>query len=179
MWRVLRLLVGAFVTYKGYKALKRSQGVVKEPALGSVVCHDLIGDLAEHSGIYVGGGQIVHLLGSGKVVKTSAQDFIQPLHTHSAIYVFASQKKTGEKNAKGQAYVTPIGAPKAAQEALKAVGKILNYQIIPGDTTHNCHRFVAQCLKIDPSAWRLEHIKKILHGKFKERGDFYEWDRGK
>ncbi len=40
---------------------------VDEPAIGSVVYCDLVAGFADHSGIYIGNNEIVHLNGDGWV----------------------------------------------------------------------------------------------------------------
>ena len=48
-----------------------------KPKIGSIVYCDLCFNTVEHSGVYVGNGEIVHLDGSGVVEKVSAKTFLK------------------------------------------------------------------------------------------------------
>ena len=46
------------------------------PEMGSIVYCDLALGYAEHSGVHVGAGQIIHLNGQGKIEMVSVEDFV-------------------------------------------------------------------------------------------------------
>lgn len=102
-----------------------------EAKRGAVVYCDLIGDYAEHSGIYVGNGQIVNLEGDGKIRKVTFKEFIKGT-TGEMIYVSCKGGKS-------------VGSDKVANRALSMVGKSRDYNMI----MDNCHQFTAGCLTGD------------------------------
>ena len=111
-----------------------------QPRIGSVVYCDLFGELAAHSGIYIGRNKIVSVSGSvsgsgrsgsGKAVKESPREFTSG-GTGSTIYV----------SCKG---ASPVGDPHVAERALKMVGKSIAYDVVG----NNCHRFTFGCLTGD------------------------------
>ena len=103
-----------------------------EPVVGSVVYCRLLGGIAEHSGIYVGDGKIVHLNSNGyiQVVNdTCFADVTNGLSFPGNIYV-ASR------------FCKAVGKKDIAKRALEKVGKLQGYQLL----TNNCHRFVSGCI---------------------------------
>ncbi|CAM2858240.1 lecithin retinol acyltransferase family protein [Helicobacter felis] len=174
-------LLGGFLGYFGYKGWKRTQGIVKEPEIGSVLCCDLFGNIAEHSGIYVGNNRIVELLSTGEVVQSSPKGFVDGLPFATEIYVFAKHQKTGETNAKGEEYVLSVGLKEVAKKAQEYVGKKFKYAKVPNSEEYNCHKFVCHCLlgEKDDSSYTLTDIKKAIRRCYKlsdEEAGFYEWD---
>ncbi|WP_406041277.1 hypothetical protein [Succinimonas sp.] len=105
------------------------------PVFGSVLYVDLASGYAEHSGIYVGGGEkcIVELTNEeGKCIinLVSPDEFISG-GTGFSIYVSSHQ---------GQA----VGKKRAARRALSMVGRNLgDYNI----ALNNCHMFTNYCLR--------------------------------
>ncbi|CCF80523.1 hypothetical protein HBZS_109710 [Helicobacter bizzozeronii CCUG 35545] len=172
--------------YCAYKACKRSQGVVKDPKVGSVLCCDLLGNIAEHSGIYVGKDkwgehQIVELLSTGEVRKSSPRQFIEGYNTATEIYVFARHEKTGAKNAKGEGYVKAVGSSSVANNALELEGKKFKYALKPNSEEYNCHKLVCHCLlgEKDDASYLLKNVKEAIYRRYKLSDDktgFYEWD---
>ena len=101
------------------------------PIEGSVVYCVLTG--VEHSGIYVGGGKIVHLDGSGKVESVTPEIFLDRLDgLNQAITIYVSCDNTGY----------PVGSFLAASRARTEVGKKRKYSLV----SKNCHQFIAGCL---------------------------------
>lgn len=104
---------------------------VDSPVIGSMVYCDL--PVGEHSGIYIGSNQIVHLDGDGDIIKSSPNTFMNRLNganfMASSIYVSCQ----GDK---------PVGSIDAAERAKKMIGKKRNYQLF----FDNCHQFTAGCL---------------------------------
>lgn len=114
-----------------------------EPKRGAVVYCDLARDYAEHSGIYVGNGQIVNLEGDGKITKVTFEEFIRltirlgnykdiKVRTAKMIYVSCRNGKS-------------VGSDEVADRALSMVGKTKEYSLL----MNNCHQFTASCLSGD------------------------------
>ncbi len=106
--------------------------MVDEPAIGSVVYCDLALSMAEHSGIYIGRNQIVHLNGDGIVEKVTAQEFLNRLDGFTlAVTIMTSCDG-----------LTPIGSKAVAKRAKKKIGKKIGYNLL----LKNCHAFCISCL---------------------------------
>lgn len=130
-----------------------------QPVPGSVVYCNLA-LVAEHTGIYVGNGEIVHLDGEGHIAKVSAAEFCQRLNGRNPSFsIFCPV------DAKGQV----IGSREVAERALAQVGKKDMYNL----AYHNCHCFVTGCLLGD------EHIIcpsfTILEELLKDKFGFVRW----
>lgn len=105
------------------------------PKPGSVV-YCKLGIMVEHSGIYIGNDEIIHLDGSGKIEKISASGFIRRIggfNPSAAIYV--SCKDT-----------TPVYRQNAVRRALDLLGGSREYNII----MDNCHQFTVGCITGEP-----------------------------
>ena len=103
-----------------------------EPVIGSVLYYRMLNGLAEHSGIYVGDGMIVHLNGFGFVAKVSVDEFIYCMNALSSshdVYVSSCSGKA-------------VGMEKTAERAEEAVGTFKDYNVI----WENCHQFVSGCI---------------------------------
>lgn len=106
---------------------------VSEPALGSVVYCDLAG-LVEHSGIYVGGGMIIHFNRHGVVERVTAEAFTSKA-AHPAIYVSCgADGPVGDR----QAFVRAL--------AYERSGHPKPYNVV----FNNCHNFSSACLTGQP-----------------------------
>lgn len=108
---------------------------VVEPAIGSVLYCDLAGGYGEHSGIYIGNGEIVHLDGSGQIEIVGPLSFLNRLGGHNpsvTIYVSCKDKIS-------------VGSPAVAARAKSMVGKVRNYSLF----LDNCHQFTSGCLTGD------------------------------
>lgn len=101
------------------------------PKLGSVVYCDLLFGYMEHSGIYVGNDEIVHLNRHGRIEKVSAEQFISGT-TAMSIYVSSSN---------GYA----VGNRVVCHRALSMVGQTRDYNVF----FDNCHQFTSGCLTGD------------------------------
>lgn len=97
------------------------------PAGALLVCE--IFHLFEHSGIYIGEGQIVELQGSGLVRSVSVRRF---LADRSGEEILVACDQTGR----------PLGNPAAQQRAIQQIFTYQPYDLI----RNNCHRFCVQCL---------------------------------
>lgn len=102
---------------------------VGEPKRGSVLwCHMFN---LSHTGIYVGGGKIIHLTGKTND-KPCTIDGTHNLDSFSdgwKIYVSCKGKN-------------PVGSESAARYAEKCEGEKRQYNL----ATHNCHGFIVECL---------------------------------
>ncbi|CRF47557.1 hypothetical protein HHE02_08480 [Helicobacter heilmannii] len=127
---------------------------VDEPAIGSVVKHYLVIG-AEHTGIYVGNGEIVHWTSDSKVEKCRAGEFKSGFNAALAMSIYVSCQGT-----------EPVGSPKVANYALSKVGEGEKERGAYNETTNNCHMFVVECLtgKKCESRWEEpnEYCKQYL-----------------
>jgi hypothetical protein len=103
---------------------------VSEPAIGSMVYCDFFH--AEHTGIYIGNGKIVHLDGNGKVKSVGHDSFLDRmdgLNTAISIYVSCNG-------------ADPVGCSEAARRARAMLNRRIDYNLL----MNNCHQFTAGCL---------------------------------
>ncbi|MEW5666169.1 lecithin retinol acyltransferase family protein [Pseudomonas putida] len=108
------------------------------PVPGSVVYCGLAFNALEHSGIYIGGGKIVHLEGSGKITAVSRAKFLERLDGYNVaitVYVSCSDGKA-------------VGSKAVAERAKALIGKTVDYRLLQ----NNCHRFSSNCLGEDSMA---------------------------
>lgn len=99
-----------------------------QPSPGSVVYCDLAFGYMDHSGIYIGNGQIVHLSGRGNIEIVSPRQFIDG---GTACNIYVSCHETWS-----------VGSEAVAQRAKNMVGRSRDYNFI----LDNCHQFSAGCL---------------------------------
>jgi len=97
------------------------------PIRGSILYCDLFG-IAEHSGVYIGNNQIVHLEKSGYVRTSHPFDFVDGT---SSVIIRVSAKGA-----------SPVGSEDVARRAESMVGTKRRYNVL----TNNCHRFASGCL---------------------------------
>ena len=103
-----------------------------EPEPGCVVYCDLAFGYAEHRGIYVDDGEIVHLNGDGEIERVGAQEFLARLDGFNpAVSIYVSC----DENA------APQGGRHIAQRALAQVGQWRDYNVIMDKAT-SFHRAV-------------------------------------
>ena len=107
------------------------------PSIGSVVYSDFIlsGSLIQHSGIYVGEGQVVHLKGTGRVEKTTIKGFGEEAAGSLAALGMTIYVSCDRTNA--------VGLEITADYALSEVGKKYEYNI----SKFNCHQFTSGCVR--------------------------------
>ena len=133
----------------GYKT--RNIKDINEPELGSILYCYLLGGACEHSGIYVGNNEIVHLNGDGLVEKVNHITFMKRLDGKNLaenIYVSCKGLKA-------------VGSKNAAKAAMKLVGKRFQYSMLG----FNCHAFTALCFKNSlesPKNIASSHLNLIL-----------------
>ncbi len=138
---------------------------IDEPAIGSVVYCDLA-LFVEHSGIYVGNGEIVHLDGSGRIVRTGGTTFLNRLEgVNPAMSIYAACSNT-----------TPKGNHSVADYALELADEYVDYSLL----MNNCHMFSASCLQIEKPRAFYNTLKalKILAWKEHDINSWRVWDRG-
>ncbi len=102
------------------------------PLMGSILYIDMAFGFADHSGVYVGNGQVVELSGEGVVQKVSVAEFMDtpaPVNTAMSVYV-SSHNGVG------------VGSSAVAQRALDMVGSWRDYNLI----LDNCHQFCSGCI---------------------------------
>lgn len=105
------------------------------PMVGSVVYCDLALGFADHSGVYVGRGRIIHLNGDGLVESVPATKFLERLGGYNiAISIYVSCK--GGK---------PVGGKYIADRARKMLKEKRRYNFI----FNNCHQFTSGCVTGD------------------------------
>jgi hypothetical protein len=118
------------------------------PIKGSVVYCDLAFGNAEHSGIYIGNDEIVHLDGSGDIEIVTPKVFLARLGGfNSAISIYVSCSDS-----------LAVGGNTIAKRAKEMAGKRRNYNLI----FDNCHQFTSGCItgnfeNSDNFLWMLKH----------------------
>lgn len=163
------LLSGAALTVLGhttrYAAFKLAEHVidnhvketVDEPAVGSPVYCDLVFGSSEHSGIYIGNGQIIHLNRKGEIETVTAEEFVGGT-TAQSIYVPCCGN-------------TPVSDPVCAERAIiyqMGIGQ-RKYNVI----MDNCHQFSAACLSGDPE--NSYNVLWMLKSECEEHSGADEW----
>ncbi|WP_371374878.1 lecithin retinol acyltransferase family protein [Thalassotalea aquiviva] len=101
------------------------------PKIGSVVYCDMCCGYADHSGIYVGNNQIIHLNGKGVIEQVNPTGFTDGT-TALNIYVSAKDEYA-------------CGDEDVAERALDMLGTKTEYNTL----SNNCHQFSAYCLNGD------------------------------
>ena len=120
------------------------------PEVGSVVYCDLAFGYMDHSGIYIGNNEIVHLSGNGDIEVVSPKQFIDG-GTACSIYVSCRETEA-------------VGSRSVARRAESMIGSSRDYSFL----IDNCHQFSAGCLTGDFDnsnnfLWMLkDESKKIL-----------------
>ncbi|MBN1968404.1 MAG: lecithin retinol acyltransferase family protein [Candidatus Delongbacteria bacterium] len=122
------------------------------PERGTIVFCELFG--VEHSGVYVGNGNIVELTGKGEVRLTDETGFLEETNGFS-IYAACNDSRS-------------LRSDQIAERALEMVGHWTDYNLI----LNNCHQFTAGCIIDDfdnPNNffWMLMEVisKKMNKGK--------------
>ena len=125
------ILVGAWVAAAVVEGVKdATRPAVWTLERGCVVYRNLIPPFAEHSGIYIGGGEVVSLDGDGDVVSEGLDEF--RAEEGGSIYVSCFN---------GEA----VGDEEVADRAEDMVGSSRRYSLV----LDNCHQFASGCLTGD------------------------------
>lgn len=106
---------------------------VKEPKVGSILHTGLLGDLMEHTGVYIGNGKIIELNNKGHIIEVTPSEFIDG-GTGINIYVSA---KNG----------VAVGSSLIAERAIKFESEVSvkDYNLL----FDNCHMFTSACILDD------------------------------
>jgi hypothetical protein len=112
---------------------------IAEPAVGSVVYCALAMGYLDHSGIYIGNNEIVHLDGSGEIEIVSPETFMNRLGGLNLAISITVSCSSGK----------PVGSEEVATRARRQVGRTIDYRLL----TNNCHAFTAGCLSGDFNNW--------------------------
>lgn len=125
--------IGSFVVGSLSKSLiQNSFWKTDSPVRGSIVYCDLAFGYADHSGVYMGNGRIIHRNGKGLIEVSSIRQFLADT-TALSIYVSC--------NAQGRA----VGNESTAQIAGAMLGVQTDYSLL----NENCHQFCSHCLSGD------------------------------
>ncbi|MEB9507276.1 hypothetical protein P4J13_25430 [Bacillus anthracis] len=106
-----------------------------EPGVGSPIYCDLGFNTMEHSGIYVGNNEVVHLNGNGQIEKVSLNGFTSNITSVLKAIRIPFDKEFG----------VPISFESSRQRALDSIGKSRKYNLV----FDNCHQFTSGCLTGD------------------------------
>lgn len=130
------------------------------PVRGSIVYCDLAFGYAEHSGVYMGNGRIIHRNGKGLIEAASIRQFLADT-TALSIYVSC--------NTQGRA----IGNESTAQIAGAMLGVQTDYSLL----NENCHQFCSHCLSGDifSNTFTLTQLKRDAHAHIKA-SQWRVWD---
>ncbi|WP_285892477.1 lecithin retinol acyltransferase family protein [Vibrio intestinalis] len=130
------------------------------PIRGSIVYCDLAFGTAEHSGVYVGNGRIIHRNGNGLIEDVSVNQFLTDT-TAISIYISC--------NAQGSA----VGSESCAQTAEGMLGVQTDYSLL----NENCHQFCSYCLDGDifSSTFTLTQLKRDAHA-YIQASQWRVWD---
>lgn len=130
------------------------------PIRGSIVYCDLALGTAEHSGVYVGNGRIIHRNGNGLIEDVSVNQFLTDT-TAISIYISC--------NAQGSA----VGSESCAQTAEGMLGVQTDYSLL----NENCHQFCSYCLDGDifSSTFTLTQLKRDAHA-YIQASQWRVWD---
>lgn len=134
-----------------------------EPAPGTpVYCNLAL--VVEHTGIYIGDDEIVHLNGDGEIEIVSPQEFVARLDgDNPGKSIYYAAKFDG----------TPLGGKRIADRARAKVGSRRNYNLV----FDNCHRFTCGCLtgNFENPCNNFPDVEKTIRGKFGSL-TWVEWD---
>lgn len=125
----------------------------QKPKVGSVLYCNLA--LAfEHTGIYVGGGKVVHLNGDGVVEKVSLKKFMNRLDgINPSCSIFCATDSDGKS----------ISDIEVAERALEMVGHHQSYNLF----LENCHCFTHYCLTGTKAPFgSFSKVEELLRAKF-------------
>ncbi|ENI4128593.1 lecithin retinol acyltransferase family protein [Vibrio fluvialis] len=128
----LKVLGALGLTQLGKSLADNLFHTTQTPVRGSIVYCDLAFGYAEHSGVYVGNGRIIHRNGKGLIEAVSIHQFLADT-TALSIYVSC--------NAHGHS----IGSEFTAQIAEAMLGVQTDYSLL----NENCHQFCSYCLSGD------------------------------
>lgn len=106
---------------------------VTEPEIGSVLYCDLAIGLAEHSGVYLGNGEIIHLNGDGVIERVSPTEFMAGT---TALNIYVSCDGS---------YATGCSSVAHRAKTFESDSSFRDYNVL----LDNCHQFTSACLTGD------------------------------
>lgn len=130
---MLKLLSGIFGKSVAGHFIDKSNNTINEPKIGSILYTGLLADMAEHTGVYIGGGKIIELNNQGHIMEVTPSEFING-GTGINIYVSSLDNQ-------------PVGSSLIAQRAVeyeREVG-VKEYNVL----FDNCHMFTSACITGD------------------------------
>ncbi|MEZ9449349.1 lecithin retinol acyltransferase family protein [Vibrio splendidus] len=141
----LKVLGALGLTQLGRSLADNLFHTTQAPERGSIVYCDLAFGSAEHSGVYVGDGHIIHRNREGLIEAVSIRQFLADT-TAISIYISC--------NAQGSA----VGSESCAQMAESMLGVQTGYSLL----NENCHQFCSHCLDGDmfSSTFTLTQLKR-------------------
>ncbi|WP_411066698.1 lecithin retinol acyltransferase family protein [Vibrio alginolyticus] len=156
----LKVLGSLGLTQLGKSLADNLFHTTQAPVRGSIVYCDLAFGYAEHSGVYVGDGRIIHRDGKGLIEAVSIHQFLADT-TALSIYVSC--------NAQGKA----IGSEFTAQIAEAMLGVQTDYSLL----NENCHQFCSYCLSGDifSNTFTLTQLKGDAHAHI-QANQWRVWD---
>lgn len=156
----LKVLGSLGLTQLGKSLADNLFHTTQAPVRGSIVYCDLAFGYAEHSGVYVGNGCIIHRNGKGLIEAVSFHQFLADT-TALSIYVSC--------NAQGKA----IGSEFTAQIAEAMLGVQTDYSLL----NENCHQFCSYCLSGDifSNTFTLTQLKGDAHAHI-QASQWRVWD---
>jgi cell wall-associated NlpC family hydrolase len=139
-----RVLLGSVIADVVHDTIIRDK--VSEPAVGGVVYCDLALGMAEHSGIYLGNGEIMHRKKDGVICRASARQFVAGTPGNKIYTSCMGKYPTGY----------PYGAEQAKFYEQNPTGE--GYALL----WRNCHIFSSACLthnaeNSDTFLWMLKY----------------------
>ncbi|MEZ8796719.1 hypothetical protein OAA_01955 [Vibrio cyclitrophicus 1F175] len=130
------------------------------PVRGSIVYCDLAFGYAEHSGVYVGNGRIIHRNGKGLIEAASIRQFLADT---SAITIYISCDANG----------TSVGFDDIANDAEALLGTQQAYSVL----SKNCHQFCSYCItgSIHTNTFTLAQLKRDAR-EYIKASQWRAWD---
>lgn len=130
---------------------------------GAILMCSLAFSAAEHTGIYLGDGNVAELKGSGEVRSINIYEFINSTEVRTGVSAFAACDINGD-------IFINENAAKIAQSTL---GDYREYNLV----TNNCHKYTAGCLtgnfeNVFVTFTLLENLIKVMFQSF-----FIRWRR--
>lgn len=132
--------------------------------IGSLVCCRLAA-IADHTGIYIGRGRIIHRDGDGYLAEVSPEEFLARLEGRNNADTIYIATKAGH----------PLGGAYASQAARKALRdpKMQGYNLF----FKNCHQFSYWCLTGERILPTFTNLEVALQRRFDmEYISWYRWD---
>jgi len=130
---------------------------------GAILMCSLAFSAAEHTGIYLGDGNVAELKGSGEVRSINIYEFINSTEVRTGVSAFAAC------DINGNIFISK----EASKNAKSTLGDYREYNLV----TNNCHKYTAGCLtgnfeNVFVTFTLLESLIKVMFQSF-----FIRWRR--